>query len=345
MLKGIFLIQWDPKRGPFVKVQYPPDLGVDRNQDLVIKVYGTCVYAERVEGYHKAVFGKYEIPAYYSGMELNLILASLVEGESGDVYRESLLTIAPIMFKRRGVILSDAKWEELFKIMEAFPKMTSDEKIAYALSDPIRVKIIEIVTKRVGLPLDDIRKALVPSVPDITRAEVMSHVDLLERLGILVKFWPPEEAEPHVTLARDIVFTRTAHEKALKVIEEKPEYVKFISEFYAKYNWEKDQSEVAAVIARPETKILLNKVFKGSPVVPLSKIPKDALPARFEKDLINKNVIRKSKDEVFLITVPKVRKIFPEHHIAKMLKMVEEGKLSRDEAIAYLKAMRLAYLM
>ena len=201
-IEGIFMVAWDPKTGPYIRMSYPPGLGIERDQELVIKVYGGCVIVERAEGYHEIMHDGKEIAAYYSGIDLNLILGAIVVDEEASVYRESIITVAPVIFKKKG-LLSDAQWDAIFRIVKSFPQMSLDERIAYALTDPTKKRILEIVGERPGINLQDLRLVLRKKDKTITRAEILGHVDLLERLGIVTKYWVKGDAEPHIGIAVD----------------------------------------------------------------------------------------------------------------------------------------------
>ncbi|MEM2637713.1 MAG: hypothetical protein QXL15_05145 [Candidatus Korarchaeota archaeon] len=338
--KGIFMIAWDPKTGPYIRMAYPQDLGIEQDQELVIKVYGGCVIVERAEGYHEIVHEKKEIAAYYSGIELNFILGVLVEGEPASVYRESVITVAPVIFKKKG-LLSDTEWDEIFRIVKSFPKMSSDEKIAYALTDPTKKEILENVVKRPGINIQDLRLALRKIDKNITRAEILGHVDLLERLGILAKYWVEGDAEPHLTVAWDVLFSRKTPRGFKELLVKMPELGDAFNEV-ANRNWQNEQEDLALTVSLTDTQSLISQ-FKDHPVMKKDELK---VPPELTKtySLLKKlGIIKEIGNLVVLTSIPTAKKLFPKYIIAKILKMIKNGEFPREESIALLKAMRDTY--
>lgn len=333
-LRSVFLIMWDPKRGPYIKGKWPPDYDV--SQELVIKVYGANVLVERVEGYHEVRHDGLSIPSYYSGFELNIILAAVVEGEEADVYREGLLTIAPILFKKRGVLTTEREWREVFEIMESMPRMVHEEKVAYAISDPVKRAIIEHLSAVSFATLDELRVHLKESFAHITKAEVMGHVDLLERLNIVKRVWLPGEAEERVLLVRDPVFLRVLP----PLIEEHPELAVKVKGFFDGYDWKKDQGVISSAIARAG-------VYRTLHALEGMRVPRSRLlnipDAELER-LIEAGVFERDGDELIVLNVPKLFEIFPKYIVGEILKRVREEQLSPEAAVEFLRAMRNAYL-
>ena len=230
---------------------------------------------------------------------------------------------------------STEEWERLFKTMQTFPQMTLDEKIAFALADKTKRDVLEYLSREIAPTLDDIRKVLTPKYPGITRAEVMSHVDLLERLGIVVKVWPPKEAEAHIMLARDIFIGRNI--KGLDaVIDEK--IAEALSSFLDSYDWKKDQIALANILSSAE----------GKKILSLLKRPGDKTTENFDEKMLEemaKNyLVLRAGDEIILIMRPEIHKIFPRYILARLFNAVKKNEVSREFAMECLRSLKASYL-
>ena len=346
MPKNIFLMQWDPRRGPIVLGYYPENTeGIDK--DFLINVFGMVLQREeRLEGFYDVTYGGYTVITYYSGQELNQLFGVVLdENEEKEGIRGGVVRAALTAFRRGEPPTTKEEWEELLERISAFPTMTLEERIADAFRDMESRRLLEIMLDSGIMDMDRLLDNLKTSFPYLARDVLMTYVYLLAALGVLETKWDEKALIERVYLLRDVVFIRRKPEKfseiASQISDYQSEYEKFVRE-YQEGGWVQDQSILPEILGDPNTYGVV-KIFRDQGV-----IKEDEAHSRFGtttiKKLLDTDIIRKKDDRYYLFTDPTVKLLLPKYTFANVVKRLREEELSKEIVLDYLKTVRSSYL-
>ncbi len=346
MPKNIFLMQWDPRRGPIVLGYYPQNTeGIDK--DFLINVFGTVLQREeRLEGFYDVTYGGYDVITYYSGQELNQLFGVVLEeGEEKEGIRGGVVRAALTAFRRGEPPTTIEEWEELWERISAFPTMSLEERIADAFRDNETRKLLEIMLDSGIMVIDRLLDNLKTAFPYLARDVLLTYVYLLEALGILETKWDEKALIERVYLLRDVVFIRRKPEKFGEISSAidgyQAEYEKFVRE-YQEGGWAQDQTILPELLGDPNIYGVI-KIFREVGVM-----PEDEAQSRFGSTILKKlldfDVLGKKDNKYYLFTDPTVKLLLPKYTFANVVRRLRDEELSKEVVLDYLKTVRSSYL-
>ena len=346
MPKNIFLMQWDPRRGPIVLGSYPATSeGIDK--DFLINVFGLVLQREeRLEGFYDVSYQGFDIVTYYSGQELNQLFGVVLEkGEDKEGIRGGVVRAALAAFRRGEPPATVEEWEDLWNRISAFPILTLEERIADAFRDDEARKLLEIMVDNGIIVIDRLIDNLKTSFPFLSRDVLVTYVHLLEALGILVTKWDEKALIERVYLLRDVVFYRKRPEKFSEIASEINDYEEEFERFAREYQeegWISDQVLLPGIISDPNLYMII-KEFREKCIINENDIATRGWTSLAER-LVTLDILRKKDDKYYLFSDPTVKLILPRYTFSNVVKKLRGEELSEDVVIDYLKTVRESYL-
>ncbi|MGQ4891376.1 MAG: hypothetical protein ACP6IP_02705 [Candidatus Njordarchaeia archaeon] len=351
MPRNIFLMQWDPRRGPLVLGYYTPSEeaaeagGIDK--DFLINVFGMVLQrGERLEGFYDVTYQNYEIVTYYSGQELNQLFGVVLrEGEDKKGIRGGVVRAALTAFRRGEPPVTEEEWRDLWDRISAFPTMSFEERLADAFRDDEARKLLEIMLDNGIMVVDRLLDSLKTSFPFLPRDVLLTYVYLLEALGVLSTKWDEKALIERVYLLRDVVFYRRKPEKfdeiASAISDYSEEFERFARE-YQENGWVSDQALLPNVLGDPN-QFQVIKAFRELGIMSENEVATRGITSIVEK-LVSIDILRRKDDQYYLFSDPTVKLLLPKYTFANVVKRLRDEELTKDVVIDYLKTVRESYL-
>jgi len=349
MPEGIFLMRWDPRRGPEILGMYPSEIAI--TQDELIDIFGTLLLREeeRREGFYTfRTMGatKLDVVAYYSGQELNQIFGIILSpGEKPDDYRGGLVRIALKTFKLGEIVIdTEERWLEIWGWLLNYPSMTIEQRLGEVFQDEETYKLLEILVESGITTIDDIVLRMKTEFPVLSRDVIITYVHTLEALDVFATKWDEKALIERVFLLRDVLFHRKKPEKfdeiAKKISTYEDKWKSFAKRYY-EGDWMNDRAIIPRILGDPERYRVLSE-FRRRGVLSESDIATMGW-SEYVEELKNLEILDKEDDKYYLFSDPTVAYVFPKYTIAKVVEKLRDGELDKNLVIEYLRMLREAY--
>jgi len=342
----IFLMRWDPRRGPVILGFYPQE-NVSIEKDFLINVFGTIMQREeRLEGFYEVTYGGKDIITYYSGQELNQLFGTvLAQGEDKEGIRGGVVRAALVAFRRGEPPATLEEWKEIWDRITKFPMLTYEQRVADAFRDIEARKTLEVMLENGIIEMERLLDNLKASFPHLSRDVLLTYVYLLESLGILQTKWDEKALLQRVYLLRDVVFHRKKPEKFEEIAKEIEGYIESLEKYAREYQegiWETDQAILPEVLGDPATYDILAE-FRERGTIPVDEAQSRGWTTIVEK-LVNLEIIKEAGERYYLFTDPTVKLLLPKYTFSIVVRKLRDEELSKEIVLDYLRTVRASYL-
>jgi len=341
---GMIVVKWDNRRGTVLEARFPPSLRVD--PDLTMKIYGSHVLGEAREANLISIrVDDLRIISYFGGIEINRYVAILLsEAEDPEDYEEVVVEVASRIFDQieGGEYLEHL--EDLFKLIEQYPHMSIEQKVARLFLDPMKVFVLQKLREKGLMTLDQLSGEIKHAF-GLRTVDMRSVLSPLVKLDLVVTRWIEGASSEVAFLVRDCEILRVPP-RTKKV----PRDIR--SSVIALFSKYKPDSREAMVLARaltdPDTYRVLSCIRKKG-VVSIEEIRDEVdIPSGELFDILGwlerNRFIEMRGEEVFPLSEPLLLIFFPEYQLRKMIELYGNVE-SWDEGLRqYLMLLKESYM-
>jgi len=349
MPEGIFLMRWDPRRGPEVLGMYPPEAVITR--DELIEVFGSLLLREeeRREGFYtfKTVgSARLDVVAYYSGIELNQIFGIILSpGEKPDDFRGGLVRIALKTFKLGEVIIdTEEKWSDIWGWLLNYPTMALEQRLGDVFQDTESYKLLEILVDSGITTIDDVVLKMKTEFPALSRDVIVTYVHTLEALNVFATKYDEKALIERVYLLRDVLFHRRKPENFDQIAKEisvyKDKWEVFAKRYYDS-DWINDKEVLPRILGDAQKYKIISE-FRRRGIISAQEIAAMGWSDHVE-ELRALEILDMENDNYYLFSDPTVAYVFPKYTIARVVERLKNGELEKNIVVDYLRMLREAY--
>ncbi|MEM1884470.1 MAG: hypothetical protein QXZ24_02555, partial [Candidatus Jordarchaeales archaeon] len=239
---GMIVVRWDNRLGAVLEAKYPPQLRVTEDQIMKIYTAHAMSIGEAPAGFLSLRVGDLNVASYYGGWDINYYVALiLTPEEDADSYEDGLTEIASYIFSKLEDEAYKEELEELFNKLVRFPSLTEEQKMAVALSDPIRRALFEKMTEEGSSTLSDLETWLKYKF-ELKSVELFSLLTPLVKNGLISLRWVEGLPSQCAFLVRDVFVARVPARAIVKKAqsnewgaEASSEYLDEVKDFFRNY--------------------------------------------------------------------------------------------------------------
>ncbi|MEM1658875.1 MAG: winged helix-turn-helix domain-containing protein [Candidatus Jordarchaeales archaeon] len=357
---GMIVVRWDNRLGAVLEAKYPPQLRVTEDQIMKIYTAHAMSIGEAPAGFLSLRVGDLNVASYYGGWDINYYVALiLTPEEDADSYEDGLTEIASYIFSKLEDEAYKEELEELFNKLVRFPSLTEEQKMAVALSDPIRRALFEKMTEEGSSTLSDLETWLKYKF-ELKSVELFSLLTPLVKNGLISLRWVEGLPSQCAFLVRDVFVARVPARAIVKKAqsnewgaEASSEYLDEVKDFFRNYALTpQDAENVIKVLADPDVYDVL--VLLREDVCTFDKIverlgKKKTEVARAVKQLKDLNFITEIKiggeKHLALKSDARIITFFPEYMVDQIALQYKDQIKPPRMLLWHLKALRDSYFM
>ncbi len=376
MPEGLAVLKWDDELGPVVASKTPKKLKVGLDPTTSMRVYGIATLGETEEsqkpGFTSLVFPDFKLAVYYGGLNMHLkglpsmVFLVLSPDEDPEVYKDALPEIATQIFMNAD----DDKYKKLvlklYKQLERYTKMTSEQLQASIINDPIRRIIIQTLMKQGTIQSAELEEMIFEAVGKKIDVDII--LGPLVKMGVIATGWVEGLSSEVIYLTRAMFVLRNTALDTIKAVNEEQlpadvaeEFLQSTQEYHKDY-LERMRTDIFETIwseAESLTKYILDfETYDIIQVLRTGPIEIERLKAetnldeeklilklkRIEKaDIIMKIKDKEGRQHILLKCNPEVITVYPEWLIQRTVDLYNDEEIVSQQAIHYLEVLKMSH--
>lgn len=376
MPEGLAVLKWDDELGPVVTKKTPAKLQMGLDPTTSMRVYGIATLGETEEsqkpGFSSLAFNDFQLAVYYGGLKMHLnglpsmVFLVLRSDEDPDVYKDALPEIATQIFLDADGDKYKSKVLKLYKQLERFTQMTSEQQQASVLNDPLRRSIVQTLMRNGTLQSTELEEIILDKIGK--RIDVDLVLRPLVKMGIVATGWVEGLSSEIIYLTRALFLLRKIPIDTIQSLREgsvPPEVTeKYLEEsrnFHKDYllNLRTDLFDTIWNDVDELTNYILD--FQAYDLIQLIRqgpIEEEQLMGQIDLDkkvikkhlkkLEKSDIIMRVKDSekrfhILLKCNPEVLTVYPEWLIQRTVDMYNDEELVPNQAIHYLEVLKRSH--
>ncbi len=376
MPEGLAVLKWDDELGPVVASKTPKKLKMGLDPTTSMRVYGIATLGETEEsqkpGFTTLAFPDFKLAVYYGGLNMHLkglpsmVFLVLSPDEDPEVYKDALPEIATQIF----INADDDKYKKLvpklYKQLERYTQMTSEQRQASVINDPIRRIIIQTLMKQGTIQSAELEEMIFEEVGKKVDADII--LGPLVKMGVIATGWVEGLSSEVIYLTRAMFVLRKTSLDTIKAVNEEQlpadvaeEFLQSTREYHKDY-LERIRTDIFETIwseAEGLTKHILDfEIYDIIQVLRTGPIEKAQLKVetKLEDAKLNKqlkvlekaNIIMRIKDKerrqhIMLKCNPEVITVYPEWLIQRTVELYNDEEIVNQQAIHYLEVLKMSH--
>ena len=376
MPEGLAVLKWDDELGPVVTKKTPKGLQMGLDPTTSMRVYGIATLGETEEsqkpGFSSLAFNDFQLAVYYGGLKMHLngqpsmVFLVLKPDEDPDAYKDALPEIATQIFLDADGDKYKSKVPKLYKQLERFTQMTSEQQQASILNDPLRRTIVQTLMRNGTLQSIELEEIILDKIGK--RIDIDLVLRPLVKMGIVATGWVEGLSSEIIYLTRALFLLRKIPIDTIQSLrngtvppEVTEKYLEESRDFHKEYlsNLRTDLFDTIWTDVEELTTYILDfQVYDIIQLIRQGPIGEDQLKEQIdlEGDLISKhlkkleksNIIMRVKDSkkrfhILLKCNPEILTVYPEWLIQRTVDMYNEEELVPNQAIHYLEVLKRSH--
>jgi len=376
MPEGLAVLKWDDELGPVVASKTPKKLKMGLDPTTSMRVYGIATLGETEEsqkpGFTTLAFPDFKLAVYYGGLNMHLkglpsmVFLVLSPDEDPDVYKDALPEIATQIFMNAD----DDKYKKLvpklYKQIERYTQMTSEQLQASVINDPVRRIIIQTLMKQGTIQSAELEEMIFEQVGKKIDVDII--LGPLVKMGVIATGWVEGLSSEVIYLTRAMFVLRKTSLDTIKAARDEQlpadvaeEFLQSTREYHKDY-LERIRADIFETIwseAEGLTKYILDfEIYDIIQVLRTGPIEKAQLKVetKLEDAKLNKqlkvlekaNIIMRIKDKerrqhIMLKCNPEVITVYPEWLIQRTVDLYNDEEIVNQQAIHYLEVLKKSH--
>ncbi|MGY5858871.1 MAG: hypothetical protein RTU63_05840 [Candidatus Thorarchaeota archaeon] len=376
MPEGLAVLKWDDELGPVVTSKTPKKLQVGLDPTTSMRVYGISTLGETEEsqkpGFTSLAFNDFKLAVYYGGLNMHLkgepSMVFLVLGldEEPDVYKDALPEIGTQIFLNAEGNKYKKLVPKLYKQLERYTHMTSEQLQASVMNDNVRRSIIQMLMKTGTVQSDELEQMVFDELGK--KIDIDLILRPLVKMGIVATGWVEGLSSEVIYLTRALLLLRKVSHDTLKVIQDgefPPEVTKQFMKLSKDYHKEyilRFQEKLFDTIwseAKDLSKYLLDfeiydliQLLRFGPMELKELKKKSGLAkAKFmaylktlkEAEIIVQINSDSGSEYILLLCNPEMSTVYPEWLIQRIVDLYNEEEVNNTQAMHYLEVLKKSH--
>ncbi len=345
MPKAIFLTTWDPRRGPIIVGQYPPEYDLDR--DRLLDFLGLALRQGEAAHFSEIELRGEKAIVYFTGIQTKMCFGAIAdEDDDLDMLRGSIVRVVIDLILRGITPSSIEEWKMFFEKVSLYQEMPMEEKIGELFNDDFVTRVYGTLLEFGIIRRDFLLGSL--GILHGTREEELldAYMEVLSSLGVVQTYFDEESMREYIFLLRDVAILRRKprmfEEIARRVDGYEREYEEYVRTYIGDKKWSEEQELLAQIFANPSLYMALRKLREKG-VISFDEAQSEDIAPQLEL-LETVDICRKKENMYYMFTDAVIVKIFPKYSIHKCLQQYAAGVLTQKEVEAYLEAIKKSYM-
>ncbi len=376
MPEGLAVLKWDDELGPVVASKTPKKLKVGLDPTTSMRVYGIATLGETEEsqkpGFNSLVFPDFKLAVYYGGLNMHLkglpsmVFLVLNPDEDPEVYKDALPEIATQIFMNADGDKYKKLVPNLYKQIERYTQMTSEQRQASIINDPVRRIIIKTLMKQGTIQSAELEELIFEEVGKKIDVDII--LGPLVKMGVIATGWVEGLSSEVIYLTRAMFVLRKTSLDTIKAAREEQlpadvaeKFLQSTQEYHRDY-LERIRTDIFETIwseAEGLTKYILDfdiydiiQVLRTGPIekerLKTETNLEDAKLSKKLKILEKANIIMRIKDKekrqhIMLKCNPEVITVYPEWLIQRTVDLYNDEEIVSQQAIHYLEVLKMSH--
>ncbi len=376
MPEGLAVLKWDDELGPVVASKTPKKLKVGLDPTTSMRVYGIATLGETEEsqkpGFNSLVFPDFKLAVYYGGLNMHLkglpsmVFLVLNPDEDPEVYKDALPEIATQIFMNADGDKYKKLVPKLYKQIERYTQMTSEQRQASIINDPVRRIIIQTLMKQGTIQSAELEEMIFEEVGKKIDVDII--LGPLVKMGVIATGWVEGLSSEVIYLTRAMFVLRKTSLDTIKAAREEQlpadvaeKFLQSTQEYHRDY-LERIRTDIFETIwseAEGLTKYILDfDIYDIIQVLRTGPIEKERLKVETKlenaklskhlKVLEKANIIMRIKDKerrqhIMLKCNPEVITVYPEWLIQRTVDLYNDEEIVSQQAIHYLEVLKMSH--
>lgn len=376
MPEGLAVLKWDDELGPVVASKTPKKLKVGLDPTTSMRVYGIATLGETEEsqkpGFNSLVFPDFKLAVYYGGLNMHLkglpsmVFLVLNPDEDPEVYKDALPEIATQIFMNADGDKYKKLVPKLYKQIERYTQMTSEQRQASIINDPVRRIIIQTLMKQGTIQSAELEEMIFEEVGKKIDVDII--LGPLVKMGVIATGWVEGLSSEVIYLTRAMFVLRKTSLDTIKAAREEQlpadvaeKFLQSTQEYHRDY-LERIRTDIFETIwseAESLTKYILDfDIYDIIQVLRTGPIEKERLKVETKlenaklskhlKVLEKANIIMRIKDKerrqhIMLKCNPEVITVYPEWLIQRTVDLYNDEEIVSQQAIHYLEVLKMSH--
>lgn len=351
------VMKWDKKYGMRIEAQYPESLEVE---DVTTKQIYTNHEFEDEPGFLAISIGDLNLASYYTGPDSEYYVCILLSIDEHPEKYEDILsdTVRQIMSNVKGRRYK-AQLPVFFKNITNYPRMSTEQKLALMLLDPIKKMVIDRLIEDGNVSKTELA-AWIKDRFAFEYLDIDSIVNSMLRNRVLREVTLEEMTSSIIFLISDIFACRVPPKKALDAAKKSKiepstlsNYLDHVRLFFEKYSPSpEDLDEILAILTDMNCFQVIDMLRKGpvtSNTMQYEKLNKDVenlsdvLKYLYENQIISVQQSKKNEETLFLLSNIAVRMVFPEYLIDQIRQSYYDGSKTDSVLLEHLRILQDIY--
>ncbi|MHA1339694.1 MAG: hypothetical protein ACTSRZ_08360 [Promethearchaeota archaeon] len=245
---GLLVMRWDERIGAEIVGRYPADLKID--DKVLMQLYAQHEYSGEM-GTVSLLSGNTNLLSGYSGPETRIYAILVLEPDKdGFEYEEPLMDVIGLISE---TIDNPETVQQLlpnyFMRINAFPKLTEEQKIAAFYNDEVKRIILKRLSDETFMNQSELQIWLRDKYKKRVITDINPYIEHMLKLGLVKRASIKGDAGDYIFLIRDIMMLRIPPEELIKdpVKHHLPKsleklYIEQVTNFFKNYKINEDDS-------------------------------------------------------------------------------------------------------